>query len=91
MVFYFSDKPPFARHEVLAAQDLSAGEEWKYSATMNLQDIAKVVVVAEELATGMWGGSVAPMARKKEAEKDVASTERRVVAVPAPPAGGGRR
>lgn len=66
LVIFFPDRPPFVHHQVLQSEDLSQGEEWKHAATLSFPaDTARVVVVVEELATGSWGGAVAPLVRRK--------------------------
>ena len=66
LVIFFLDRPPFVHHQVLQQQDLSEGKEWKHAATMTFpEDAARVVVVVEELATGSWGGDIAPLVPRK--------------------------
>jgi len=66
LVIFFSDQEPFVHHQLPTAQDLSQGKEWKHTLTMSFPlAAARVVVVVEELATGSWGGTVAPLVRRK--------------------------
>ena len=65
LVIFFTDREPFVHHQLQTDQDLSLGEEWKHALTMSFPDaVARVVVVVEELATGTWGGAVAPLVRR---------------------------
>ncbi|MCP4201438.1 MAG: hypothetical protein GY769_05825 [bacterium] len=63
---YFPDRDPFVHHSMHWAQDLSEGDNWGYTTRMSLpQSAGGVVVVVEELGSGSWGGSVAPLVRPK--------------------------
>ncbi|MCP4201439.1 MAG: hypothetical protein GY769_05830 [bacterium] len=64
---YFPERVPFVHHEVVWEQDLREGAHWGHSAHVTLPpDTGAVVVVVEELTTGSWGGSVAPLVRPQK-------------------------
>lgn len=54
------ERAPFVRHEVVPAQRLGGLDYWTYTVPVTLpDDVERMSVVIEDLATGSWGGAVA--------------------------------
>jgi len=67
LAVFYPEREPFTHHQVVRGQDLSLEGTWDFSTQLNLPaDAARVVVVVEELASGIWGATAAPLMTRRQ-------------------------
>ncbi len=67
LAVFYPERDPFTHHQVVRSQDLSLEGTWDFSTQLNLPaDAARVVVVVEELASGVWGAAAAPLMTRRQ-------------------------